>query len=140
MTFVYRSTIRLTLENVSPITVDFLHFAFEDSTIEPAQKALADGNLSVSDTYETEYNLIHRPVFSWDQDEAKTIAPNHNLTLTLECYGKVGWCVYFTTSPIAYIDSYTIATMVSFTFHILMPKTQIFAIQMYSMFVKCHTR
>ncbi|PPQ83346.1 hypothetical protein CVT25_003985 [Psilocybe cyanescens] len=85
-----KSTIRLTLENVSPITVDFLHFAFEDSTIEPAQKALADGNLSVSDTYETEYNLIHRPVFSWDQDEAKTIAPNHNLTLTLECYGKVG--------------------------------------------------
>uniref|UniRef100_A0A8H8CM97 Transport protein particle subunit trs120 n=1 Tax=Psilocybe cubensis TaxID=181762 RepID=A0A8H8CM97_PSICU len=85
-----KSSIRLTLENVSPITVDFLHCAFEDSTIEPAQKALAEGNLSVSDTYETEFNLIHKPVFSWDQDEAKTIAPNHILTLTVECYGKVG--------------------------------------------------
>ncbi|KDR81631.1 hypothetical protein GALMADRAFT_239700 [Galerina marginata CBS 339.88] len=85
-----QSTIRLALENVSPITVDFLHFAFEDSTIEPAQKALADGNLSVFETYETEYNLIHRPVFSWDQDDAKTIAPNQNLSLTLGCFGKVG--------------------------------------------------
>jgi len=87
----YRSTIRVTLENVSPIPVDFLHFAFEDSTIEPAQKALADGSLSVFETYETEYSLIHTPVFSWDQDEAKIIAPNQNLTLTLSCFGKVGW-------------------------------------------------
>ncbi|KAF8201813.1 transport protein particle complex subunit, partial [Pholiota molesta] len=85
-----KSTIRLTLENVSPIPVDFLHFAFEDSTIEPAQKALADGNLSVFETYETEYSLIHNPVFSWDHDESKSIAPNQNLTLTLGCYGKVG--------------------------------------------------
>jgi len=88
-----RSTIRLTLENVSPIPVDFLHFAFEDSTIEPAQKALADGNLSVFETYETEYNLIHKPVFSWDHDETKAIAPSHHLTLTLGCFGKVGWYV-----------------------------------------------
>ncbi|KAF8910953.1 transport protein particle complex subunit [Gymnopilus junonius] len=85
-----QSTIRLTLENVSPIAVDFLHLAFEDSTIEPAQKALADGNLSVFETYETEYNLIHNPVFSWDLKEAKSIAPNQNVTLTLGCFGKVG--------------------------------------------------
>lgn len=89
-----RSVIRLTLENVSPITVDFLHFGFEDSTMEPSQKSLADGNLSVFDTYETEHSLINNPVFSWDQREAKTIAPNQNLTLTLSCFGKVGWCVY----------------------------------------------
>lgn len=96
---VNRSTIRLTLENVSTIKVDFLHFAFEDSTIEPAQKALADGNLSVFETYETEYNLIHRPVFSWDQDEAKTVEPGHNLTLTLGCFGKVGWYVNLIGRP-----------------------------------------
>jgi hypothetical protein len=87
--------IRVTLENVSPITVDFLRFGFEDSTMEPAQKSLAEGNLSVFDTYETEHNLINNPVFSWDQREAKTIAPNQNLTLTLTCFGKVGWCVYY---------------------------------------------
>ena len=86
-----RSSIRLTLENVSPIPVDFLHLSFEDSTIEPAQRALADGNLSVFETYETEYSLIHRPVFSWDLKEAKSIPPNQNVTLTLGCFGKVGW-------------------------------------------------
>ncbi|KAJ3516627.1 hypothetical protein NLJ89_g1004 [Agrocybe chaxingu] len=85
-----RSTVRINLENVSPIPVDFLHFAFEDSTMEPAQKALAEGNLSVFETYETEYGLIHRPVFTWDQDENRSIAPNQNLTLTLNCFGKVG--------------------------------------------------
>ena len=67
--------------------------AFEDSTIEPAQKALSDGNLSVFDTYETEYSLIHTPVFLWDQDEAKPVEPNQNLTITLQCFGKVGWYV-----------------------------------------------
>lgn len=87
--------IRITVENVSSITVDFLRFGFEDSTMEPAQKILAEGNLSVFDTYETEYNLINKPVFSWDQREAKPIAPNQNLTLTLTCFGKVGWCVYY---------------------------------------------
>jgi hypothetical protein len=91
-----RSTIRLTLENVSPIAVDFLHCAFEDSTIVPAQKALAEGNLSVFETYETENSLINNPVFSWDQDEVKVIARNQNLTLTLGCFGKVGWYVRYT--------------------------------------------
>lgn len=89
-----RSVIRLTLENVSTIAVDFLHFGFEDSTLEPSQKSLAEGNLSVFDTYETEHSLINNPVFSWDHREAKIIAPNQNLTLTLSCFGKVGWCVY----------------------------------------------
>src|SRR5882762_5490764 len=63
--------------------------------MEPSQKFLAEGNLSVFDTYETEHSLINNPVFSWDQSEAKTIAPNQNLTLTLTCFGKVGWCVYY---------------------------------------------
>ncbi|PPR08068.1 hypothetical protein CVT24_010529 [Panaeolus cyanescens] len=85
-----RSTIRINLENVSPILVDFLRFSFEDSTIEPAQKALAEGNLSVFETYETEHRLINNPVFSWTPTETKTIAPNQNLTVTLQCFGKVG--------------------------------------------------
>jgi hypothetical protein len=79
---------------VSSIAVDFLHLAFEDSTIAPAQKALAEGNLPVFETYETENSLINNPVFSWDQDEAKVVPHNQNLTLTLGCFGKVGWYVY----------------------------------------------
>ncbi|KAF9533009.1 TRAPP II complex [Crepidotus variabilis] len=85
-----KSIIRITLENVSSIPVDFLHLASEDSTIGPSQKALQEGNLSVFETYETEFNLIHRPVLTWDKDESKSIAPNQNLTLTLGCFGKVG--------------------------------------------------
>ena len=86
-----RSTLRITLENVSSISIDFLHLSFEDSTMAPAQKSLQEGDLSVFETYETEYNLIHKPAFSWDHDETKTILPNQNLTLTLGCFGKVGW-------------------------------------------------
>ncbi|KAJ6502507.1 TRAPP II complex [Mycena sanguinolenta] len=84
------STIRITLENVSPLPIDFLRLAFDDSTIAPAQQALATGDLSVFDTYETEYDLLHRPVFSWNKEEAKVMPPGQKLTVNVNCYGKVG--------------------------------------------------
>ncbi|KAJ7709879.1 TRAPP II complex [Mycena rosella] len=84
------STIRITLENVSPLPIDFLRFVFDDSTIAPAQQALANGDLSVFDTYETEYDLLHRPVFSWNKEDTKDIPPGHKLTVNVNCYGKVG--------------------------------------------------
>ncbi|KAJ7219315.1 TRAPP II complex [Mycena pura] len=84
------STIRITLENVSPSPIDFLRLAFDDSTIAPGQQALASGDLSVFDTYETEYDLLHRPVFSWNKEETKDIPPGHKLTVNVNCYGKVG--------------------------------------------------
>lgn len=89
-----RSTLRITLENTSLLPVDFVHLAFEDSTIEPAQQALAEGELSVFDTYETEHGLINEPVFTWDKDEAKTIEPGQTLTLNISCLGKATWCVF----------------------------------------------
>ncbi|TFK42560.1 transport protein particle complex subunit [Crucibulum laeve] len=84
------STIRITLENVSNLPIDFVRLAFEDSTILPAQQLLSEGTLSVFETYETEYDLIHRPVFTWDKEEARPISPGQSLTLTLTCFGKVG--------------------------------------------------
>ncbi|KAJ7452373.1 TRAPP II complex [Mycena galericulata] len=84
------STIRITLENVSPLPIDFLRLVFDDSTIAPAQQALANGDLSVFDTYETEYDLLHRPVFSWNKEDTKDIPPGHKLTVNVNCYGKVG--------------------------------------------------
>ncbi|KAF9464726.1 TRAPP II complex [Collybia nuda] len=84
------STLRITLENVSALPIDFLRLAFDDSTIAPAQQALAEGDLSVFDTYETEHGLIHRPVFSWNKDEARQILPGQKLTLSVTCVGKVG--------------------------------------------------
>ncbi|KAJ6496720.1 TRAPP II complex [Mycena vitilis] len=87
---VMMSTIRITLENVSPLPIDFLRLVFDDSTIAPAQQALANGDLSVFDTYETEYDLLHRPVFSWNREDAKDIPPGQKLTVNVNCYGKVG--------------------------------------------------
>jgi hypothetical protein len=95
-----RSTIRITLENVSPLPIDFLRLVFDDSTIAPAQQALANGDLSVFDTYETEYDLLHRPVFSWNKEDAKDIPAGQKLTVNVNCYGKVGWYV-----RIAYVKS-----------------------------------
>ena len=92
LTYCYRSTIRITLENVSELPVDLIHLTFDDSTIAPAQQALAEGDLSVFDTYETEYDLVHRPVFTWDSErEAQEIGPGQKKVITVNCFGKVGW-------------------------------------------------
>lgn len=92
--FFSRSAIRITLENVSSLPVDFVRLTFDDSTIAPAQQALADGELSVYDTYETEYDLIHRPVFTWDSSSStQSAGPGEKLVLNVNCLGKVGWLV-----------------------------------------------
>lgn len=65
----------------------------------PAQQALADGGMSVFETYETEYDLIHRPAFSWkSKDDFKEIAPGQKVTVAVLCFGKVGWYVMFMLS------------------------------------------
>ena len=89
-----RSTLRLTLENVSNLPIDFLRLSFDDSTIGPAQAALAEGDLSIYDAYETEYQLINRSVFSWDWEREDTvIPPEKKVTVAVKCTGKVGWYV-----------------------------------------------
>lgn len=85
------STIRLTLENISAFPIDFLRLSFEDSTIGPAQEALSEGELSVFETYETEYDLLHRKAFSWrNEKEITNILPNQKVVLSVTCVGKVG--------------------------------------------------
>ncbi|KAJ4469401.1 transport protein Trs120 or TRAPPC9 TRAPP II complex subunit-domain-containing protein [Lentinula edodes] len=84
------SSIRITFENIAPLPIDFIRLAFDDSTMTPAQQALAEGEMSVFETYETEYALIHRPVFSWIKNDSVTIAPGRKVTLTINCFGKVG--------------------------------------------------
>ncbi|KAF7363484.1 hypothetical protein MSAN_01004300 [Mycena sanguinolenta] len=99
-----RSTIRITLENVSPLPIDFLRLAFDDSTIAPAQQALATGDLSVFDTYETEYDLLHRPMFSWNKEDAKVMPPGQKLTVNVNCYGKVGCTTGTVHVSYSYVD------------------------------------
>jgi trafficking protein particle complex subunit 9 len=91
MLITFRSSIRITLENVSRLPIDFLRLVFDDSTIIPAQQALAEGTLSAFDTYETEHSLIHNPVLSWDQRDTNSIPPGQKLTVNVKCIGKVGW-------------------------------------------------
>jgi hypothetical protein len=80
------------LENVSSLPIDFLNLTFEDSTTGPAQQALADGELSVFDTYETEYDLMHRTVLSWEGKKNNIeIPPGKKITVTVNCFGKSGW-------------------------------------------------
>jgi len=89
-----RSTLHITLENISLLPIDFVHLAFEDSTVEPAQRMLAESELSVFDTYETEYSLINEPVFSWSKDEVQKIESGQILGLSISCLGKAGWYVF----------------------------------------------
>jgi hypothetical protein len=86
-----KSSIRLTIENVSNLPVDFVKITFDDNTIAPAQQALADGELSVFDTYETEYDLIHRPAFSSNTKEDVDIKPGEKKTIVVNCLGRAGW-------------------------------------------------
>ena len=86
-----RSPIRITVENVSHLPIDFVRLVFDDSTIGPAQQSLADGELSVFDTYETEYSLLHRAVLSCKKDDSVIIPPGQSHTLSIQCFGKFGW-------------------------------------------------
>jgi hypothetical protein len=90
----HRSSVRLTLENVSKIEVDFIKVTFDDSTIGAAQAALTEGEMSAFDTYETEYELTHRPVFSWSKSESEqSIGASRRTTVAVSCFGKIGWYV-----------------------------------------------
>jgi trafficking protein particle complex subunit 9 len=94
LNYVYRSTIRITVENVSTIPIEFIKVTCVDSTMAPAQQALAEGEMPVFETYETEYELLRRPVFRWDPEvEPKTVGPGEKAMLTIIGSGKVGWYV-----------------------------------------------
>ncbi|KAI6099877.1 TRAPP II complex [Pisolithus croceorrhizus] len=71
-----RSSIRLTLENVSDLPIDFLKLSFEDSTISSAKEALSEGELDIFETHEIEYDLI--------------INPGGKFMLSVTCLGKAG--------------------------------------------------
>lgn len=57
-----------------------------------AQQTLLDGELSVFDAYETEYDLTHRQVLTWDAENSKfEIPPGKMMAVTVNCFGKAGW-------------------------------------------------
>jgi len=77
---------------VSKIEVDFIKVTFDDSTIGAAQAALAEGEMSVFEAYETEYDLIHRPVFTWsDSEKQQSVGASRRAAVEVNCFGKIGW-------------------------------------------------
>ncbi|KAI6022691.1 TRAPP II complex [Pisolithus marmoratus] len=86
-----KSSIRLTLENVSGLPIDFLKLSFEDSTIASAKEALSEGELDIFEAHEIEYDLVHRKAFSWQYDnDVKITNPGGKIVLSVTCLGKAG--------------------------------------------------
>lgn len=93
--FLCRTNIRITLENTSTLPVDFVKLSFQDSTTARLQAIISEGELTAGEAYELESDLIHRPVFRWEQPEAAlVIPPGGKKTINVWCRGKVGWSVY----------------------------------------------
>ncbi|KAI5122948.1 hypothetical protein M0805_006829 [Coniferiporia weirii] len=85
------STIRLVVENISALPIDFLGLSFDDSAQTYFEQALNEGDLNAFETYETEYNLVHRPVFSYEPDMSrKEILPGKECTISVKCFGRAG--------------------------------------------------
>jgi hypothetical protein len=74
--------------------VNYLKLSFDDSTIRAAQVVLNDGDLSAEGQYEVEWDVLHRPVFTWDGGAGGVdIPPGGRYTVSVNCLGKVGWYV-----------------------------------------------
>jgi hypothetical protein len=89
-----RTKIRITLENVGHLPVDFVKLSFVDSTTAPVEARLADGELSAGEAYELEADLARAPVFRWSGSPSEAgsifIPPRGRHTLNVTCLGKVG--------------------------------------------------
>jgi hypothetical protein len=86
-----RSTIRLGVENTSSCPIDFVKLSFTDSYTESTQQYLEEGEISSSEAYELESDIIRRPVFSWSGESALAIPPGSSAIIEVSCLGKVGW-------------------------------------------------
>jgi len=88
------TTFEITLENVGERPADWLDLSFADSHTSAARARLREGEMTASEAFELEHLLQHRPVFVWlAPDLPMRIEAGARATLTVECFGKVGWCV-----------------------------------------------
>lgn len=85
-----RSVIQVTLENSSPVPVDFVRLSFDDSVTREAQGLLSDNELALEQAYALEQDLFQRPVFAWDSNSQISIPPGGRATLSIRVLGKVG--------------------------------------------------
>lgn len=91
-----RTIIRLTLENIGMIPVDFVTLTFSDSTSQLAlgpngQTAGNNVELSAEDAYELELFLKKMNVFSWSREVECHIPVGGTREVKVEVLGKRGW-------------------------------------------------
>lgn len=79
------------MENISSLPIDYLLLSFEDSVRQATEQLLTENTLSASANYEAEYDLLHKPVLSWDSNDRVQIPPGKEITITVTCYGKASW-------------------------------------------------
>ena len=83
---------RITVENLSSVPVDFVKLSFDDSTLREA-RAISDGDLSAEQAYEVDWDTARRPVFEYHETGAVSIPAGGRAVLSIQCLGKVGWQV-----------------------------------------------
>ncbi|KAF9427066.1 hypothetical protein BGZ94_005533 [Podila epigama] len=88
-----KMTIRLTLENIGQIPVDFVTLTFSDSTSQLALNPNGNSNveLSTEDAYELELFLKRMHVFSWNREVECHIPVGGTREISVEVLGKRGW-------------------------------------------------
>lgn len=84
-----KSVIRITLENSSSVPVDFIKLSFDDSVSREAQAKMSE-EITPQQAYDLDFDMTHRPVFTWDKNSKIYIPPGGRTTLQVEVLGKVG--------------------------------------------------
>lgn len=92
------STIQITLENTSPIPINYLKLSFEDSTVRAATRVMQENELGAEEAYELDWDVRNRSVFTWEnpmtlgagEGDECLIVPGGRKVLKIKCLGKVG--------------------------------------------------
>ncbi|TIC27042.1 hypothetical protein E3Q11_02760 [Wallemia mellicola] len=85
------TTLRLTVENVSDVDVDFINLKFRDNSTDSLLEVIEEQQSKLIDTYDMEYTIAHEPVFKPCVDLSNvTIPARKKATLEIECYGRMG--------------------------------------------------
>lgn len=86
-------TLRATLHNISPVTVDILFVSFNDSLSLQPHPTSIEKEISAVETYEQDYALLNKQSFRWRRtsgDSVSTIEPQMDTTLEIDVLGKPG--------------------------------------------------
>jgi hypothetical protein len=88
-----RLVVRLTLENISDVTVGRLHLNFSDSIQEVAeQESHPEIPISDLDAFDLDWDLKNRPVFSLPTlEDFGQLGPSQTTSVAITCVGKSGW-------------------------------------------------